>query len=196
MATISDFNSLWEVGFAVNAIFIFFDYNHYVDNKIKEIQEIGDEYLNQYFDKTKFNFSTMSCANLFYKWLPVKCHVQKQILKIFSIFNSLLTFIMLLVSSYFANMHFSVIFSVPIVLIIFGPLLHNVVNINFILPKAVIEATFIMFDNRLEEWGSTLNKEEFKSQKEKIDMVKFLIRVKYRYLFFGVPDVPPHIRNE
>lgn len=103
MATISDFNSLWEVGFAVNAVFVFFDYSDYLDKKMKEIEEIGDEYLQQYFNHSKFSIGGVPYRNIIYKWLPIKMNIQKHDLKTFSVFNTLFSLVLLLMSSYFRH---------------------------------------------------------------------------------------------
>jgi len=88
MSTLSDFNNLWEVSFAINAIFIFFDYSEHQNRLLEKIRNIGDKELEDYFSETKKTLGRWSYSNVINKWMPIKYSLMNHTLRTFSMINT------------------------------------------------------------------------------------------------------------
>ena len=49
MFKIADFNSLWEIGFAINAIFVFFELQPFLEKRFSGIHSIGRDAIKRVF---------------------------------------------------------------------------------------------------------------------------------------------------
>ncbi len=190
MATLSDFNSLFEVSFAVNATFIFFDYLKYQEKRLYKILDIGKEELGYHFSETKEEIGGWSYANAINKWFPVKYYLETQILKLFGVVNTVISFLLLVLSGLLQSLNFWPLFSIPILLLLFGPITYNVFKVHYTYPKAIISSIENILSTRLKEMHGSVDIDAYEEEKKKIERVMFDIKSKHMYLYFPVPEVP------
>lgn len=196
MATLSDFNCLWEVSFGLNATFIFFNYLEYREKKLLEILDIGKNELGYHFSETKEEIGGWSYSDSVKKWFMVKYYMETQILKLVGVANTIISILLLVLSAFFSSLSFWPIFSIPLLLLLLGPISYNVFKIHYTYPKAIIALIENAMFTRLEEKQGSLDGKAYEEEKRKIERTIFDIKRKYMYLYFPGPEIPSSYMND
>jgi len=129
MYNLSDFSSVLEIAFAFNAILVFFELQKLIEQKYKDINNIGDV-ISIFFDKKDWHYINT------YGW---KSHlfiysIWIGRLKVISIINSILALILLIYSGINPNISFELYSIILLLALLFLP----VVLITYILTRDLI----------------------------------------------------------
>ncbi len=130
MYQIINFNSVLEIGFAVNAILVIFELESYLEKRFKKIQGLGRNEINLFVkERDQYhinNYGWRSLAFGYVIWIGR--------LKLISIFNSLLCLLLLLYAGYNPEVEVGLLTSMAILLLIFLPVLIITFIILYALP--------------------------------------------------------------
>lgn len=119
MIKISDFNTLWEIAFAVNALFVYFELTPVLERKFKGINAIGISIINKMMDEQDRTYVNT------YGWRSVLFgyYIWVSSLKSVSVINSLVAIILIIVAGFIPDKSLGNLFITIIILILFTPVL-------------------------------------------------------------------------
>lgn len=131
MYKISDFNSLWEIGFAINAIFVFFDLQPLLKKKFKSTQSLGSSEIDKYILKEDQRYVNT------YGWrtLVVNYGLWLSLLKLSSIICSLLSLVLIIAGGFNPEFSFGWFTITLLIIIEFAPIVFIPYIILISLPK-------------------------------------------------------------
>ncbi|MCF8075992.1 MAG: hypothetical protein K9L23_17530 [Desulfotignum sp.] len=131
MYKIGDFNSLWEISFAINAIFIFFELQPVLEKKFIGMQTIGSDAIERFIKKDDQRYvntyAWKSLSFAFVVWLGR--------LKLYSIVCSLLSITLIIIGGFNPNFSFGFIGICVLIIIQFLPIVVIPSIILYLFPK-------------------------------------------------------------
>ena len=171
MHKIADFNSLWEIGFAINVIFVYFELQPFLEKKFTGIQSIGRDII----DRIILKEHRRRVNNCGWHRLVFGFAIWLQRLKLLSIINSIVAIILIIISGYNPDATFGNIFSTFIIILMFAPILVITVIILCFLP--IYKFRCIEYEiNRIIEMDQTtgdLNDAMIQKYKAVIEYIKY-----------------------
>jgi hypothetical protein len=119
MINISDFNSLWEIAFAINAIFVYFELTPVLERKFNGINAIGSSIINKLAEEEDRRYINT------YGWRSALFGYSIWVarLKNISALNSLVAIILIIIAGLSPGSTLGVSFTTIIILILFTPIL-------------------------------------------------------------------------
>jgi hypothetical protein len=131
MYKISNFSSLWEIGFAINAVFVFFELQPFLENKFKGMQSIGTDIINKFIrleDQRYVNtYGWRSLVFGYATWLGR--------LKLYSVLCSLMSLVLIIVGGFNPDFSFGIFGISTLIVIQFFPIVFISYIILYYLPK-------------------------------------------------------------
>ncbi len=171
MYKIANFNSLWEIGFAINIIFVYFELQPFLEKKFINIQTIGKEIIDRFIiEKHRHNINISGLRGLTFGYV-----IWVHRLKYLSIFNSLLSIALICIGGYNPEAEFGVSLSTLIIVLIFAPTTVIPMIILFFLPILKIESIENSITRIIESNKDTheLSDENVKQYKAVLEYIKF-----------------------
>ena len=130
MSKIIDFNSLWEISFAVNAIFVYFELAPALERKFNGINAIGrstiDELIEEKDRRYVNTYGWRSVAVGFMIWL--------RILKSLSLLNSIVALLLIIIAGFSPESELGLFVFGTIILMLFTPIIAIPGIIRYIFP--------------------------------------------------------------
>ena len=172
MYKIANFSSLWEIGFAVNAIFVFFELQPVLEEKFRGIQSIGSDIIKMYVrvedQRYILTYGWKSIAFGYVIWLGR--------LKLYSIFCSLSSIFLIIIGGFNPDFSFGFIEICVSIVLIFLPVIAILSIILYFLPKYKIKCIHEATSKLIEKYQ---NDQSFKTNylnkyKHLADFIEFL----------------------
>jgi len=169
MYKIADFNSLWEIGFAINAVFVFFELQPFLEKRFLGIHSIGEDIINRVFKgKDRSYVITNGWRNLAWGYGIWMGRLRK-----LSIINSLVALVLIIVSGYWPDAKFGVTTSLLIIILLFAPILIITGIIVYYLPiykfKCIENAIKTIM--KREQAGDDFDKNQIRKYKAAIECI-------------------------
>lgn len=171
MYKIADFNSLWEIGFAINVIFVYFELQQFLEKRVTGIQSIGRETIDEIIlEKHRHRVNICGWKKLLFGYV-----IWLQRLKFLSIINSIVALMLIIISGYNPDAAFGNVFSAFIIILMFAPILVITVIILYLFP--IYKVKCIEYEiNRIIEMNQTtddLSDNMIQKYKAVIEYIKF-----------------------
>ena len=101
MYKFSEFNSLWEIGFAINAVFVFFELQPFLEKKFIGTQSLGSEIINQFIlKKHRHRVNTRGWRSLLFGYT-----IWLRRLKALSVINSIVALLLIIILDTIRRLH-------------------------------------------------------------------------------------------
>jgi len=171
MYKIADFNSLWEIGFAIHAIFVYFELHQFLENKFTGIRALGKDIINHHIlEKYQYRINTSGWRRLAFGYV-----IWLGRLKLLSIFNSLVALLLIIIAGYNPEAEFGIFLSAVIIASLFLPLLFITAIILFYFPFYKIKCIEYEINQIIENVDNDEDITESVIQKYKavIEFIKF-----------------------
>jgi hypothetical protein len=130
MSKILDFNSLWQIAFAVNAIFVYFELAPALERKFKGVNAVGKSVIDDFIeDKDRRyinNYGWKSILFNFTNWIWK--------LKLLSIINSIVALLLIIIAGFSPEAELGWYFLGVIILILFTPIIAIPGIIRYVFP--------------------------------------------------------------
>ena len=158
MSKIIDFNSLWEIAFAINAIFVYFELTPVLKRKFKSINAIGRNVIDEMIEKQDRRYiNTYGWKSFLFGYT-----IWVLRLKVMSIFNSLLAIFLIIFAGFKPESVIGSFYLVIIILILFTPILIVIAIFRYGFPfyklKCIEEAIQNILDRDIEDSTILINK--------------------------------------
>lgn len=185
MYKIADFNSLWEIGFAINVIFVYFELQQFLEKRVTGIQSIGRETIDKIIlEKHRHRVNICGWKRLLFGFV-----IWLQRLKFLSIINSIVALMLIIISGYNPDAAFGNIFSTFIIILMFAPILVITAIILYLFP--IYKVKCIEYEiNRIIEMNQTtddLSDNMIQKYKAVIEYIKFSA-IHFPFSFFVKRD--------
>ncbi|WP_435235094.1 hypothetical protein ACR30L_15210 [Psychromonas sp. PT13] len=172
MLRIENFNSLWEVAFAVNAIFVFFDLVPRLNKFFHGSNELGD-----YTIKTMLNEEDYRYVST-YGWKSILFGYVKFVftLKLLSLFNSFFALVLIIIAGFNSSFQIGVLPFCFIVAILLIPVVIIPLVILYFLPRYKLLCLIEAIEN-------IINRDNLDSEDILVRNKKYKIAVEYMKRF-------------
>ena len=164
MSKILDFNSLWQIAFAVNAIFVYFELAPALERKFKGVNAIGKSVIDDFIeDKDRRyinNYGWKSILFNFTNWI--------WILKLLSIINSIVALLLIIIAGFSPAAELGWYFLGVIILILFTPIIVIPGIIRYVFPIYKLKCIEEAIKNILDRDGENSELISQKSRRYKI----------------------------
>jgi len=119
MFKIIDFNSLWEIAFAVNAIFVYFELKPALERKFKGINAIGRSVIDDYMDENDRRYVN----NYGWKNVLFGFAIWIKILRSLSVLNSIVALFLIIIAGFSPESEIGWFLIGIIILLLFVPII-------------------------------------------------------------------------
>lgn len=179
---LSNFNSLWEIAFAVNAIFVIFELIPILNKKLEETLAIGDSEIKEFILKE----DQQTILNCGWKRIIFGQIFWTEGLKIISILCSLLALLLIIVGGFNPNLSLSMGIILIFIIIEFGPISLIPLIIVYIIPNYKLKCIDYAISKRIEFKQNGKNSTYFRTHKLKQYkyLVQYIRRKKHPFLSY------------
>lgn len=172
MFSLSNFTSVLEIGFGINAVLVFLELIPFFDNYFKKkVMNLGENEINIYVSEKERkiirSYGWRSLGFGYYLWLSR--------LKGISIFSSCFSLLLLIISGIFPQFTFGITFLIIMLGVIFIPIISITLIIVYALPYYKLACIKKATEELLENEKNKLNEQEFTKKKATFEaLIKFI----------------------